>query len=89
MVKEIMIQIQSLEKQCRDLLDGIKEHMHNLAQFANESNKHSLSKITEEHIVLETTIYNFVKDFRANRKEVFRITEYIIDSEELSNIFRS
>ena len=89
MVKEIMIQIQSLEKQCRDLITGVGEHMHNLAQLANESVEQSLSKITEDHIVLETSIYNFVKDFRANRKEVFRITEYIIDSEELTNLMRS
>ena len=89
LVKEIMVQIQSLEKQCRSLMEGVKEHMHNLAQLANESNKQSLSEITDEHVVLETTIYNFVKDFRANRKEVFRITEYIIDSEELTNILRS
>ena len=89
MVKEIMIQIQDLEKQCKDLMEGVKGHLHNLAQLANESNKPSLSEITDDHVVLETTIYNFVKDFRANRKEVFRITEYIIDSEELSNILKS
>ena len=89
MVKEIMLQIRGLENQCRELMAGVKEHMHNLAQFANESAKQSLPKITEDHVVLETSIYNFVKDFRANRKEVFRITEYVIDSEELTNLMRS
>ena len=89
MVKEIMLQILSLEKQCQELTDAVKEHMHNLAQFADESNDQKISNISDQHIVLETSIYNFVKDFRANRKEVFRITEYIMDSEELSNILRS
>ena len=89
MVKEIMLQILSLEKQCQDLMNAVKEHMHNLAQFADESKDQKLSKISDQHVVLETSIYNFVKDFRANRKEVFRITEYIIDSEELTNIIRS
>ena len=89
LVKEIMIQIRSLEKLCGELIGGVKEHMHQLAQFANETPEQSLTEITEEHIVLETSIYNFVKDFRANRKEVFRITEYVIDSEELTNLLRS
>ena len=89
MVKEIMIQIRSLEKQCHDLIAGVKAHMHHLAKFANESEEPSLSKVTEEHVVLETAIYNFVKDFRANRKEVFRITEYVIDTEELTDLLRS
>ena len=89
MVKEIMLQILTLEKQCQELMDAVKEHLHNLAQFANESTDQKLTDISDQHIVLETSIYNFVKDFRANRKEVFRITEYIIDSEELTNIMRS
>ena len=89
MVKEIMLQILYLEKQCQELMDAVKKHLHNLAQFADKSKDQKLTEISAEHIVLETSIYNFVKDFRANRKEVFRITEYIIDSEELTNILHS
>ena len=41
-----------------------------------------------DHQRLETQMAQFVKDFRENRKEVFRITEYIVDSEQLSGILR-
>ena len=89
MVKEIMVQTYDLENRCQSLMDQIKAHMHSLSVHAESPTDKSLTRVTEEHLLLETSIYNFVKEFRANRKEVFRITEYIIDSEELTSLLRS
>ncbi len=41
------------------------------------------------HAELETEIADFVKAFRESRKEVFTVTEYVMDSEELRNILDS
>ncbi|MGB5647623.1 hypothetical protein [Muriicola sp.] len=41
------------------------------------------------HAELETEIADFVKTFRESRKEVFTVTEYVMDSEELRNILDS
>ena len=38
-------------------------------------------KFRNEHEILEDELAQFVKDFRANRKEIFKITEHIIDGE--------
>jgi len=41
-------------------------------------------KFRTEHEQLEDDLTAFVKDFRKNRKEVFTITEQIIDGEEMA-----
>ncbi len=41
------------------------------------------------HEQLERDYAQFVRDFRVKRKEVFKVTEYVIDSEELQNILDS
>jgi predicted regulator of amino acid metabolism with ACT domain len=46
-------------------------------------------QFVKDHEALEDKISKFVKSFRSNRKEVFKITEYIIDSEKLPNILKS
>ena len=44
--------------------------------------KYNSQQFREEHQLLEDDISAFVKDFRANRKEVFEVTEHVIESEE-------
>ena len=88
LVKEIMIQVQQLESECRELLDDVQNHKHSLSKLAESSKGYTLEQSAEEHERLENKLYQFVKQFRANRKEVFRITEYVMDSEELSSLIK-
>ncbi len=88
LVKEIMIQVQQLEKDCHKLIDDVVKHKSNLSKIAEEYNADSMERSTIDHEKLENELYSFVKEFRANRKEVFRITEYVIDSEELSSLMK-
>ncbi len=70
----------------RDLLEKIGKHRIQLGQVVENFNKADAGIIRTEHEHLEEEITLFVKSFRNNRKEVFTITEYIIDSEKLASI---
>jgi hypothetical protein len=83
MVSEIEVNLLKVDKQCASLLERTNKHLHHLAQLIDDSFKHDSHHFRTEHELLEDELVQFVKDFRKNRKEVFAITEYIIEGEEL------
>ncbi|MGI9545724.1 MAG: hypothetical protein ACR2MM_00695 [Flavobacteriaceae bacterium] len=88
-VKEIMQQINDLQNRCRKLIEKVQEHRHNFAAFVKNPESVRWQNILEHHEEMEMKIFEFVKEFRANRKEVFRITGYVLDSEELTALIKS
>ena len=42
--------------------------------------------VKDIHAQLETEFANFVKNFREIRKETFKVSEYIMDSESLTSV---
>ncbi|MCK0188401.1 hypothetical protein [Arenibacter sp. F20364] len=86
MVKALEAGLSLLKKKNKDLLEKVGRHMGQLGQMVEDYNKTDASIIKTEHEHLEEEIANFVSHFRGNRKEVFAITEYIIDSESLANL---
>jgi hypothetical protein len=86
MVKKLKAGLFNLKKTNGDLLDKVTGHRNTLGQMVEDFNKADAVKIKAEHEHLEGEMANFVALFRNNRKEVFAITEYIIDSESLANL---
>lgn len=86
MVKELKVGLFDLKNKCRDLLDKVQRHRAQLGQMVEDFNKADAGIIRTEHEHLEEEVANFVTTFRSNRKEVFAITEFIIDSESLANL---
>ncbi|NHF59609.1 hypothetical protein FK220_009675 [Flavobacteriaceae bacterium TP-CH-4] len=78
-----------LKVKSKDLLEKLHKHMIQLGYLVEDSNRSDAGVIKTEHEHLEEEIANFVKLFRTNRKEVFNITEYIIDSEELTSVMET
>ena len=89
MVREIVLQVTDLQKRCEELIKKVLDHRHDLTYFENNTEATKWQQALEQHAEMEKEIYTFVKEFRANRKEVFRITEYVIDSEQLTDLIRS
>lgn len=83
MVRQIEVGLLELDKKCRELLNRTNEHLHHLAGLIEDPFKYDSHKFRTEHEQLENDIAHFVKEFRNNRKEVFKITEYIIEGEEM------
>tara|TARA_R110000765_G_scaffold403396_1_gene499434 strand:- start:169 stop:618 length:450 start_codon:yes stop_codon:yes gene_type:complete len=89
MVKELKNKLHHLNIKSKDLLDKISKHHIQLGYLVEDPSKRDAGIIKTEHEHLEQEMAEFIKLFRENRKEVFAITEYIIDSEELANILNS
>ncbi|MEM7380836.1 MAG: hypothetical protein AAF361_06510 [Bacteroidota bacterium] len=89
MVRELRLQIAQLKEKCNELTEAVSSQMHHIASFMEspEDRKSELSRKECEELEAEFT--GFVKSFRVNRKEVFKITEYIMDSEELPSLLKN
>lgn len=82
-VKEIEVSLLEVDHQCTSLLERTTKHLHHLTELSENPFAYDSHKFRTEHGVLEDDLSKFVKEFRKNRKEVFSITEYIIDGEQL------
>ncbi len=89
LVKNIQKNLFEIRNKSMDLMKELTTHQGNLGLMVENPVQSSNPQFEKDHEVLEDKISKFVKLFRSNRKEVFNITEYIIDSEELPNILKS
>lgn len=74
-----------LRERCDDLLEKTDKHREQIGKMILEKMEDSrVFRLEHEH--LEDEISDFVKAFRINRLELFKITEYIKDNDKLSDI---
>ncbi len=83
LVREIEVGLLELNKKCAVILKQVNKHLHHLAELIDNPFTYDSHKFRTEHEQLEDDIAMFVKDFRKNRKEVFTISEHVIDREEM------
>lgn len=86
LAREIKVNLFKVKKKCQDLIDKVGKHIIQLGHQIEKSKMDDAGIFVMEHEHLENEIADFVKSFRDNRREVFAITNYVIDSEELANI---
>tara|TARA_R110002051_G_scaffold169649_1_gene240302 strand:- start:2649 stop:3068 length:420 start_codon:yes stop_codon:yes gene_type:complete len=86
MVKEIKKDLLKLEQTCEDLLAKVGKHIIQIGYLVENPKRQDAGVFALEHQHLEQEITDFIKTFRNNRKEVFTITEYIMDSEAFYTI---
>jgi len=89
MVQEIKKNLFEIRNISVDLMKEVTSHQGNLGLMVENPVQTSNPQFMKDHEVLEDKISKFVKLFRSNRKEIFKITEYVIDSEELPNILKN
>lgn len=85
-VKEVELKLMSLKKQCRQLLKKTGLHTSLLARLPENSPEADRQAIKDSHAELEVAFAHFVKNFREIRRETFMVSEYIIDSESLTDV---
>jgi uncharacterized protein (UPF0305 family) len=76
----------ALDNDCKYLHKRVSEHLKATAKLMEVKSPHLEKDFLAAHSQLEKEISFFVKSFRESRKEVFKVTEYVMDSEELQNI---
>jgi hypothetical protein len=82
MVREIEVGLLKTDEQCESLIHRVNTHLHHLAELIDNPFAYDSHKFRTEHAQLEDDIAAFVKDFRSNRKEVFTVTDYLMDKEQ-------
>ncbi|PIF00109.1 MAG: hypothetical protein CR994_07945 [Maribacter sp.] len=85
-VKKIGKGILKDKKTGGQLLKKVDEHLAHIAQTIEDPFKYDTRLFREEHQELEDDIANFYKTVRGNRKQVFAITEHIVDAENLEHL---
>lgn len=83
MVREIEMGLLEMDNHSSTLLQQVNTHLHHLAELIDNPFAYDSHKFRTEHEQLDDELATFVKVFRKNRKEVFAITEYVIDGEEM------
>jgi len=83
MVRDIEIGLLEMDNESSMLIQQVNKHLHHLVELIDKSFAYDSHKFRTEHEQLEDDLAQFVKDFRKNRKEVFTITEHVIDGEEM------
>jgi hypothetical protein len=81
--KTIEKDLYTLKTSCDNLFSKIDIHRNKLGRLVDNPLGGGDALAIETHGELEEELAGFVKRFRANRREVFKITEYILDSEAL------
>jgi len=84
-VKEVESKLLSLKKQCRQLLKKTGKHTSLLTRLLEKSPEADHQAVKDIHAQLETEFAIFVKNFREIRKDTFKVSEYIMDSESLTS----
>jgi hypothetical protein len=74
---------------CNELQQKVSAHLEMASLIVKGGNDTTKKDFFTTHGKLENEIAEFVKTFRESRKEVFKVTEYVMDSEELRNILDS
>lgn len=84
-VSKIRAELMDICSRAEDLISKTKKHRERLGvMIEKDSDDSRLFRLEHEH--LEDEITTFVKAFRKNRKDIFKITEYLKDTEDLSDI---
>jgi hypothetical protein len=83
LVLDIEVNLLKVDRQCASLLKKTNEHLHHISELIDNPFANHSAQFRTEHEILEDAFSQFVKDFRKNRKDVFGITEHIMDGEEL------
>lgn len=85
MVKELELGLIEKKEQSDSLLARINTHLHHIAELIDNPYAYDSHKFRTEHELLEDDISYYITEFKRLRKEVLKITDYLIDTEEFLN----
>ena len=89
MVREIEVGLIEMYNKCGALLNRANKHLHYLGKLVDNSFTYDSHEFRMKQEQLEDEMVDFVKEFRATRKEVFEITEDIMETGKLTQLLKS
>lgn len=84
--KSVASKLSDVEKRRLALEEDVSAHLHHLANLVENPFPHNAQDYRDEHGALEKTLADFVKYFKAIKKEIFSLTEQVIESEKAKHL---
>lgn len=84
-VNKIQFDLHKLIKKGKSLVERLQDHMHRLTDIMMKKGNSDPDDLRKRHEAMEKEMSQFLNAYRRNRKEVFRISEKVIGSENLSD----
>ncbi|MCG9971669.1 hypothetical protein [Christiangramia crocea] len=75
-----------LTRQSNDLIKETLKHLGHIKDIMEDPFTHDSQRFREEHQGLEDKISEFIKSCRTQRRELFSITEHIVENDRLGEI---
>jgi hypothetical protein len=82
-IRSVGEEILTRTRECDDLLDLVNKQLSHPPMGMEEPLKYDSKEFRTKHAELEDDIAQFIKNARENRIQLFKITEYVMDSENL------
>lgn len=82
-VRKLVLQLGTLDERHRDIGDAIFKHLNHIALYLENSFSHDEQLFRFEHSVLLQRIEEFNIEFRNVKKEIFEISEKVLDHKKL------
>lgn len=84
----LLSDLQRLNKDSKTILVELDQHLQNLSSLMQGNGSLNQEDVLEDQVDLEEQIATFIKGFRKNRQQAYRVSEQIMDSEDLSDHFK-
>lgn len=84
--KSIATRLSNLKSSREMLASRIAEHLHNIKELMANNSSQEAAAYRDEHGRLEDDLSDFVKTFRAVKREIFDLTERIARTEKLKHL---
>lgn len=81
----LLADLHRLTNDSKLLLKKIDQHLEQLSSMMQGNKGINTEDILQDQENLENSIAEFIKEFRTNRKQVYMVSEKIMDSEDLSD----
>jgi hypothetical protein len=88
-IAPLAMALTKLEVNNRELDQKIEKHKLHIQEVIENPFSHNSQAVKDEHIALESELYDFVDIFRITKKEIFDSTEQILKSEKAKHLLTS
>jgi hypothetical protein len=82
-VRKLVIQLSTLEHEHQEIGNAILKHLNHITAYLENAFSHDEQLFRFEHSVLLQRIEEFTNEFRNVKKEVFEISEEVLDHKKL------
>jgi hypothetical protein len=87
-VQEVALKLSEIETQKLNLEQNTNKHLNHLQDFIKNSSSKDSREFRDEHEYLEIELTGFVKNFRSLKKNIFKLSEQVMQTEKAKHLLK-